>query len=340
MLKNFAALALVVLTLTVIRLPVLGGVDNDEAIIRFQKAINDIKSFDATIVVKRFDYSDDAKSPRMLGIETNRDVFATGLGRRFERNCEDGPQGIGVIDWKTAKSTGLSLEAAFQITDPTLTYLNYINPSPNYGQYLTDILDRSKYDISPIEVVTNSSLMGFQIENPQATYNILRIWLDSNHGYMLKQMDWCIKSAKSEPELIDRLEVDHFISVSNTMWVPDQATINHYLRGHLWRGNSMQLDDALSSFNTISSDQLFIGKSLQRVNYEKRGWKWDYPSTVLSSLKTFDFVVQNTDSKYSHKARWIILGTMVASTLLLIFFAVWHSINNYTQKRLYAKSSK
>lgn len=314
--------------LALIQLPVSGGIDDKDAIVQVQKAINEVKSFDATIVVKIFDYSNNVKSPRMVGVETNRDVYATGLGRRFERISKGVPQGVGVIDWKAAKSTGLSLEAALEITTPSLTYLQYINPAPANGLFLTDILDGAKYKIIPLgEVIdyTNTSLNGFQIENPHATYNILRIWLDSNHGYMVKQMDWLIKSTNGNPELCYRLEVRGFTNVSDSVWVPQQATMNQYLDGRLWLGYSMKLEDTRSTFNTITSDELFVPKSLQQVNYENKGWKWDYPPNILASRREFDMAVRSlTDNGRSKHIKWIVIGALTLLSVVFLTAVIKH----------------
>jgi hypothetical protein len=142
---------------------------------------------------------------------------------------------------------------------------------------------------------------------------------------MVKQMDWLIKSTNGNPELCYRLEVRGFTNVSDSVWVPQQATMNQYLDGRLWLGYSMKLEDTRSTFNTITSDELFVPKSLQQVNYENKGWKWDYPPNILASRREFDMAVRSlTDNGRSKHIKWIVIGALTLLSVVFLTAVIKH----------------
>jgi hypothetical protein len=314
-------------------LPAEGQDATNDAVGRFLKAVDGIKSYDATIVVDMLDYTQTPATPKIVDIETNRDVFAVGLGRRFERNVKGKSFGIGVIDWKTATSTNSQLARALHIIMSGLTYLDYINPEAGDGLFLPDALKLTvdgTMAIQPLEALPHDSrLIGFQLENPKkrgTVHSIIRIWLDSEHGYMLKIMEWHNVSATGQIDLINRMEVKKFLKVDEVAWVPAEASIIDIFNGREWTGYSMKLDEKQSSFNSIKSDELFLAKSLPHMNYEKDGWKWDYPPALLVQARVSDAAIEAPrNGNHAKVTARIVLGAMSAfSVLSLIIVLVAH----------------
>jgi hypothetical protein len=136
--------AVVILSCMVLALPADGQGSTNDAIARFLKVMDGI-SYDATIAVDMLDYADGTPAtPEIVDIETNRDVFAVGFGRRLERSVKGKDNGSGVIDWKTATSMRPRLARAFMVMLPGLTYLEYINPDTGYGTFLSDACSASR----------------------------------------------------------------------------------------------------------------------------------------------------------------------------------------------------
>ena len=312
----------------VFALSVDGQDSTSDAVSRYLRAVEGIKSYDAKISVSMLDYTQNPAVPKIVDIETNRDVFAFGLGRRFERNVKGEPLGIGVIDWKTATSINSRLGRALHVIMPGLTYLDYINPEPGDGFFLTDtpkLIVDGKIAIRPLEALPpGSRLIGFQLENPKLNsrvHNIIRIWLDPEHGYMLKTMEWHQQSVSGELTLLDKMQVEKFIKVDDGIWIPDEANMIHFFKGREWTGYSMKLDEKQSSFNSIKSDELFLAKSLPHMNYEKDGWKWGYPPAILSKTRASDAAIEDARKEGHAKVMTrivVVLGAMCSLATLLI----------------------
>jgi hypothetical protein len=329
----------------VLALPADGQGSTNDAIARFLKVMDGI-SYDATIAVDMLDYADGTPAtPEIVDIETNRDVFAVGFGRRLERSVKGKDNGSGVIDWKTATSMRPRLARAFMVMLPGLTYLEYINPDTGYGTFLSDALKNKKIAIRPLDTTpADLGLVGFQVENPSLDdsrkfHIINRIWLDPEHGYMLKVMEWHWKFTNGEVSLRNKMQVEKFLKVDEEMWVPAQATESYYNPGSTNAESeySMKLDVEHSSFNSIHSDELFLAKSLPGVNDESDGWKWHYPANVLEELKSSDSDIAIAIKYSFHKwrAHWVGLASLGGSIALLFIITLMMR----RKRRLFAESS-
>ena len=153
-----------------------GQTATNNPIALFQQSIHKIRSFDVTISVSDWninvsDYErgTNSHSPKIMAVETNRDVFAIGFGRRVERNWNGNPLGISVIDWKTAVSLHEPL-ADVLLSASGADYLAYINPHMGQeGCFLTDALNTNSVVISALDTSpTDSKMIGFQLEFPKA----------------------------------------------------------------------------------------------------------------------------------------------------------------------------
>jgi outer membrane lipoprotein-sorting protein len=297
-LKQRMIIALITMLIAVSGMSVNGQNTPQNAVAQFQKAINGLKSFDASISVIMLDYSQNQSNPKIVEVETNRDVFAVGLGRRFERNVSGEKYGIGVIDWKTATSLNSRLANVLNVVSPGLSYLDFVNPSPGDGFFLTDVLNDKRVTIQAIYNTNTPTLFAFQLGSSQLNGNphtIVRIWLDPEHGYMLNKMEWWNQSPSGLLTLSDRMQVEKSLKVAEGLWVPVKARMIYFSddeRELIEYAYFMTLEEKHSSFNTITSDTLFLAASLNKLNYEKNGWKWDYPSTQLAASKDFDFAIK------------------------------------------------
>ncbi|MDQ6632161.1 MAG: hypothetical protein M3Y82_10480, partial [Verrucomicrobiota bacterium] len=150
------------------------------------------------------------------------------------------------------------------------------------GRLALKILDKSSADLK---------LIGIEAENAQlngTSHSFFRIWLDSEHGYMMSRMERCWRFETGETDLTSRMKVERFIKPDKEIWVPAEASISYFTGGRKSTEYSMKLDEKQSSFNRINSNELFIATSLPGVNYERDGWKWNYPSAILSKVRDFD----------------------------------------------------
>jgi len=312
-----------------------GQTATNNPIALFQQAIHKIQSFDVTIsvsdwniTISDYERGTNSHSPKIIVVETNRDAFAIGFGRRVERNWNGKPLETSVIDWKTAVSLHEPL-ADVLLSASGADYLTYINPHMGQeGCFLTDALNTNSVVISALDTSpTDSKMIGFQLEFPKQErfQNVFRIWLDSEHGYMLAKFERLVRGVPDVDHslgLIDLMQVEQFIQIDKDIWVPAKA-----ISYNVTSSGEMKLDENRSSYNSITSGELFSGKSLPEVNHEDDGWKQYLPPAELAKAAAFDKAV-HTARNHSHKARWIIPGTMGASLLLLVLFAV------RTRKRL------
>jgi hypothetical protein len=313
-------------------LSIHGGVTTDDPIACYQRSIRKIQSFDATIsivqissTISNYERGLNTNKLRVLSAETNRDVFANGLGRRIEESGKDGPISMEVIDWKTALSIREPLAEVLNPLLSGLTYLDYLNPyMEQEGLFLSDALNTNDVAISPLGISPfNPKLIGFQLEfRKRKTFqNVYQIWFDSDHGYMVKK---CERFLRKIPHFDDSLipinlmEVKRFIQIHEGTWVPTEASMCNNADDYI-----MKLDEISSSFNSITSGALFSGKSLPKVNERDDGWKQYLSPSVLAQAVAYDAGMRNmAASGWSHETRWIFLGAMGASTLLLIWYIV------------------
>jgi hypothetical protein len=128
-------------------------------------------------------------------------------------------------------------------------------------------------------------------------------------------MEWHNVSATGQIDLINRMEVKKFLKVNEITWVPAEASMIDIFNGREWTGYSMKLDEKRSSFNSIKSDELFLAKSLPHMNYEKNGWKWDYPTDILLGVRASDAAINGGHTKVTTR---IVLGAMVVISLGLL----------------------
>jgi len=305
------------------------------AIDHFLSAVGAVKSYDAVVRVETL-AMDDAphERGRVLVVETNRDVYADGLGRRLERNVDGDKLGIGVIDWKTVTgiAKGRRVCPVLFVVNDALTYLGYLNPTLPAGfvhaggvAFLTDVLRNPSFVVKPLDVSsTQPYLVGFQIENPEG-YGICRMWLDSTHNYMLKELDYLVP-LDNKPTLQRLVKVEKFIEPEKGVWVPASGAVTICATsGRPFQGQAMRLDGQRSSFNSIHSDELFLGTSLAHKNYQEDGWTWDYSPDTLADIKSRDFIVGEKHRKQNAHA---FVGVLfVVSTLSIFLF-----INRYRRR--------
>ena len=82
--------------------------------------------------------------------------------------------------------------------------------------------------------------------------------------------------------LIDLMQVEQFIQIDKDIWVPAKA-----ISYNVASSGEMKLDENRSSFNSITSGELFSGKSLPEVNREDDGWKQYLPPAELAKAAAF-----------------------------------------------------
>jgi hypothetical protein len=262
---------------------------------RCLKAMDSIKSYDAFIRIEQYAYpyaSDLTKldnAPVRVLTEENRDVFAAGLGRRIERNVGDTNLfQVGVIDWKTAASSGKPLAKTLSFVLPGLTYHDYLDPRAK-NVFLGDLLRDKRSRITSLEVaLPDAELPGFEVENPLINGPV-RLWLDPRHGGMPKKVE-CYERSNDQFALKEKMQVEEFLQISGDIFVPAKATLTSVVprgpaKGRAYLGFSMVIDPKQSSWNAVKSDSLFRAESLPEMNHHDKGWKYYYPVAMLPGIK-------------------------------------------------------
>lgn len=327
--------------LFVLGLAVPGWLVADVPVDRCIAAIENIKSFDViskNYVLEYPDYANTNKpdnAPIICSVFTNRDVFAAGSGRRFEQFIGESGCNMGVLDFRKAQPGEATL-------NDYGTYYSYINPvvdtanghALNCRLFLKDLLLDPNAAIRPLtERQADSSLIAFQIAAPKFEGRFLRVWLDVEHGYLPKRVEWYMRAESSiipsgPVALIERMEVDEFRKIEGTGWVPIRGTDVTIapvgeLQGRSMGGSGMEVDLVHSSWNSINSGDIFLPKSLPKVNYQKGAWKYDYSPAKLRIAKQIDEDEDPTHNRGRSTALvYLILGSVSAFTGLLIFAIV------------------
>ena len=331
---------------------------DDKLIDRCVAAIKSITSYDVTFRREVLDYIDlldlkySTNIPEVSFTQTNRDVFAIGIGRRFEEYIGTTNHSMGVLDLRTARPD-LAKCNTYQ------AYPNLINPvvdaangrSWNECFFLTDLLTNQNSTISPLEAsLSDGKMVGFQVDNPPILHDqYVRVWLDTEHGYMPNKVELYMRTESHHTldgsvALAGRIQVDEFKQVEKNIWVPTRgssviiAQAGEY-KGRIVDGSKMEVDLEHSSWNTIKSDELFLATSLPEVNYKKDGWVYDYSPRRLENAKVVDGVVAKIaqiDHDLEHPSKvvkWIVLGAMCAFTGVLIIVLI-----SNRKKALYEQS--
>ena len=206
--------------------------------------------------------------------------------------------------------------------------------------FLTDLLTNQNSTFSLLKASpSDQKLVGFQVDNPPKLHGqYVRVWLDTAHGYMPKKMELYVRNESRHTTdgpigLTKRMQVDEFTEVEGNIWVPTKgntvliAPVGEY-KGRVMDGSKMEVDLEHSSWNSIKSEELFIAKSLPKVNYKKDGWVYDYSPGRLENAKVVDGVVAKIaqidhDLQHPSKvAKWIVLGAMCAFTGVLIIVLI------------------
>jgi|ERR1035437_5961212 hypothetical protein len=319
----------------------------NEPIDRCVAAIGSIRSYDVTFRREVLDYIDllDLKGttniPEVAFTQTNRDVFADGLGRRNEENIGTTNHDVGVLDLRTARPD-LAMCNIYR------AYPFYINPVVDAANgrswsdcfFLTDLLTNKNSTFSPFETSpSDGKLVGFQVDNPPMLHGqYVRVWLDPEHDYMPQKVELYMRTESHHTSdgpiaLTKRMQVDEFKQVEATIWVPTKgssvliAPAGEY-KGRVLDGSKMEVDLEHSSWNSIKSDELFLAKSLPEVNYKKDGWVYDYSPGRLENAKVVDGAVAKIaqiDHNLKHPSKvikWIVLGAMCAFTGVLILVLI------------------
>jgi len=289
----------------------------------FLRSIQKLKSFDATMSVEDWDLkvSDYEKGTnglhhKVVAVETNRDVFSAGIGRRVERTWNGKPLGIGVIEWKTAVAVGQPL--AYVLSQSNAGFWEYVNPLMGQeGCFLADALTTNTVTIGPLQMPDDSRRPGFELDFPkhETFQNVFRIWLDPEHGYMITRFERLVRSVPDDGKLnlIEEEQVEQFIPIKGDVWIPAIA-----VSYNVASSRRMLLDQSRSSFNSISSGQLFSEKSLPKVNRKEDGWKEYLPPDELVKAGAYDTAMHPSTQR--HGIRLILLSTMLLG--LVAVFAI------------------
>lgn len=292
-------------------------------------AIGSIRSYDVTFR-KGYLVLDELAST-----ETNRDVFAIGLGRRHEECIGTTNHSVGVLDLRTSRPDSVRCNYLF-------AYPYYINPvvdaanghSWSSVMFLTDLLTNRDSTVSRLVASpSEAKLIGFQVDNPsQLNGQYIRLWLDPEHGYMPRKVEEYLRvENRSTPAGLGRIGLaqtillDEFKQVGENIWVPTKGSAVIVVDGHAMAGCAMEIDLDHSTWNSIKSEELFLAESMSKVNYKKDGWAYDYSSQALADAvmndkyeKTFKKLAQLENP--SKAAKRTILGAIIAFTG--VFFIV------------------
>lgn len=309
------------------------------AVDSYLAAIHSIQSFDMTYRRVDLDFPDFDKldkpdiSSDLDDRSTNREVFARGIGWRLEQGVGTADTIISIFNLRTSPASECK---------PGENYSDFLNPvigtpdmnSEEGRRFLADLLTDTHSQVSPLEVLSsNANLFGFQVNNPRLRGNYMRVWLDAEHGYLPAKAEWYLKTESSHGMnpigLTRSMEVDRFIQIASQMWAPMTGRLLTImpvgkLKGRTIFGWRMELDSEHSSWNSITSDEPFLPKSVPELNYERKGWKYHYPPMLLAAMK--EAYAGNGNPRPAPRAKgtvWIIVfcAVVCASCLVVILRA-------------------
>ncbi len=303
----------------------------DEPINACVKGIDSINSYDVkfTLSFLQPKHSSDLKktddATEVALITTNRDVFASGLGRRIEQSLGDkDSQDIGVIDWKTIKAKRGLISRAIRTSSPGLTYLDYLNPEDD-SPFLTEWLRDPHSKISALEgPESKPGTVGFKVEHFRM-HGQIRLWLDAEHGYMPSRIEFCVRNQQGVVSPVRRIRVEKFAQTDAGNWVPAVA-INELIQssgpaaGCAYAGEKMELDNQHCSWNKVKDDALFAASNLTNKNYSDNGWTHFDAPTLLQALQVANQmrVIPSTDKKAIVRILYVILIMLPLATILFM----------------------
>jgi hypothetical protein len=212
-----------------------------------------------------------------------RDAFAFGLGRRVEDFLGTAAEMISVTDWR-AVTSGANPRARLLYGGPGDGYLQLVDPIC-WGCSLTELLRDAN---SRIETLDGSSVAKgmLEVHNPELRGPI-RIWADPEHGYLPSIVECYQRDAKDQTVLNERTRVTGFVRAGGSIWVPVKSVYE------LWAGSgreisrtSLVVDVEKSSWNTITTDELFTEARMPPVNWARDAYKVHLPPAQLEAIRT------------------------------------------------------
>lgn len=271
-----------------------------EPIKRYVDGIKSIHSFDVTLTIETLSFSGSTSlPPTVLNTETNREMFAYGQGTRYERSLGISDRSIQVKDWKTI--TGEIRKKPTSIAEPFFaalihgggSYLYYLNPAQYYQCFLTDMLSDGEADISLFQDTSNTNLVCFKIENhPNLKGHWLLMRLNPRHNYALAKLEMYCYSTNNQTARLAETIIDEDIRLKDGLWMPAGARFITYSSNIPCGGERLVINPKFSTFNTITSDELFSPKSLPAVNWKEDNWSFYYTPKALAAIKEADKVRQ------------------------------------------------
>jgi hypothetical protein len=314
---------------------------------RCAEGILKIRSYDVTYSLQTLNYPNptEPEKPnvptRDNTIENKRDVLAFGLGRRFEDFHGTDLQITTVMDWKTASfrenlSPAVKVAAALSMLGGGYgdSYLDFFNPNCS-GFFLADLLRDSKSTIHMLDSSPpKKGLIGFEVEHPQVREPV-RVWADSEHGYMPAIIETYFVNKNGQRELDDRTQVQEFIKVGDETWVPIKGIHDILLASGLNTGKPytailLVVNLGQSSWNSINSGTLFTEASMPPVNNNpnRDGFKRHYPPATLAiidqAMKRYNDAVAKalSEGKPSRFGMFFVSSLLVL--VLLTAIVIWH----------------
>jgi hypothetical protein len=254
-----------------------------------------------------------AETQRALSALKHRDVFAFGVGRRYEQNRGTDNPTISVIDWQTAASDGKPAQRIGTLGLGGTSYLDYVNPVSS-GLFLSDLLADTTATIRPLDAASAAErLIGFEVRCRRAR-GPLRVWVDPGHGYMPSIIDEYIREA-GRTRLYSRTRVKEFLQVGNGVWAPIKGTYENVPPEGLAPSHLailLAVDVQKSSWNSIKSAVLFTEASMPPVNFVNHsGYKQHLPPSLL------EVFTETRRLEEAERARLVPEGTRSRLLLLL-----------------------
>ena len=324
-----------ILVVSVLLLPCVNLFAVPDAIAHYLTAVKGIQSYDVYYRHVDLDYSDfDNLAKPDAPVEwddasTNRQVFAKGLGWRFEQQIGTTNHIIGVLNLQGAP---------VEESKPKNDYSDFLNPvigTPDMNleegyQFLTDLMTDTNSSMEQIGIdSSNSHLFGFEVNNPKLRGNYLRVWLDAEHGYLVSKAEWYLKTQSSHGmnriTLSRVMQVDKFEKADGQLWIPLSGSISMIspagkFKGRAIMGWKMDVDLQRSSWNSIKTDDLFLASSMPEVNSEKNGWKFDYPPVIAALHK--ELASGNAAHRSMKTGLTIVLWAAISAGCLFVLIMV------------------
>ena len=297
----FTRISFVVIALMFVSRSSACAEDSRELARQCVKAINAITSYDVKMKITNIAYPaayDTVKPNEPLETMTlmHRDVLAWGYGRRAERNLNDLEEHVAVKAWDDAMKgrKGLAIEISYTDGQDYFTYFN----QNCFGLLLSQLLEDTRTSVDEIKPDDNQ-LRGFELVHPNLQAPV-RVWVDPVYGYLPATIE---KDAISDGKAVlhTRSHVDEFVQVADTVWVPLRGSYTQFSRagpstGRAVNAYSMSVLREESSWNAISSGELFATANMPEVNHELLGWKEHLPPAALLAMGFRDRLVI-TDGK-------------------------------------------